>query len=170
MTKRETESTTEFNVKSKAESKKDQPKKRGFFRTMSSAFFDVPRWVNVKQYVETNKTLYTKIKDSLRVAKPVREETFEAAMHRLKITEQDLKARIPENQRAFIILLSFIIVLCLYGFYLIFHGKVAGTLVVLAVIVFSAVRAFQYSFWNFQIKNRKLGCSFKEWLSGKIDV
>ena len=154
-------------AKAKTESKADQPKKRGFFRGLTSTFFDVPRWVNAKQYVETNKTLYKRIKDVFSIAKAQREETFEAAMHRLKVTEQDLKERVPANQRALTILLSFIVVLCLYGFYLMFHGAVAGTLVVLAVIALSAVRAFQYSFWNFQIKNRKLGCSFKDWLSGK---
>ena len=156
-------------TESKAESKNSQPKKRGFFRTLSSVFFDVPRWVNAKQYVETNKTLFTKVKDTFRIAQPTREETFEAAMHRLKLTEQDLKERIPANQRALTILLSFIVVLCLYGFYLMFTGAIAGTCVILAVIALSSVRAFQYSFWNFQIKNRKLGCSFKEWMSGKIN-
>ena len=157
-------------IESKVDSKTDpaKPKKRGFFRMLSSTFFDVPRWINAKQYVETNKTLYTKIKDVFRIAQPEREETFAAAMLRLKLTEQDLKERIPANQRAMTILLAFIVVLCLYGFYLMFSGAVAGTLVILAVIVLSAVRAFQYSFWNFQIKHRKLGCSFKEWMSGKI--
>lgn len=157
-------------TESTVDSKKDpvKPKKRGFFRMLSSTFFDVPRWINAKQYVETNKTLYTKIKEVFRIAQPEREETFEAAMLRLKLTEQDLQERVPANQRALTILLAFIVVLCLYGFYLMFSGAVAGTFVILAVIVLSAVRAFQYSFWNFQIKNRKLGCSFKEWLSGKI--
>lgn len=156
--------------KSKTESKSSSTKKRGFFRVLSSTFFDVPRWVNVKQYVETNKTLYTKIKDSFRVARPMREETFEAAMQRLKLSEQDLNERMPANQRALTILLSFVIALCLYGFYLMFTGAIAGTLVILAVIALSSVRAFQYSFWNFQIKHRKLGCSFKEWFSGKVDL
>ena len=155
-------------TESKAESKSSKPKKRGFFRTLSSVFFDIPRWVNVKQYVETNKTLYTKIKDSFRIATPVREETFDAAMQRLKLTEQDLKERILANQRALMILLAFIVVLCLYGFYLILTGAVAATFVILAVIALSSVRAFQYSLWNFQMKHRKLGCSFKEWLSGKV--
>lgn len=152
-------------TKEQAESKAAQPKKRGFFRRLSSVFFDVPRWINAKQYVETNKTLYSRVKNVFSIAKAQREETFEAAMLRLKITEQDLKERVLANQRGMMILLSFIAVLCLYGFYLIFHGAIAGTFVVLAVITFSAVRAFQYSFWNFQIKNRKLGCSFKDWLA-----
>ena len=159
---------TESNAEEKVKTKKDPAKKRGFFRTLSSTFFDVPRWINAKQYVETNKTLYNRVKDTFRIAKPQREETFEAAMHRLKLTEQDLKERIPVNQRALMLLLSFIVVLCLYGFYLIWVGAVAGTLLILAVIALSSVRAFQYSFWNFQIKHRKLGCSFKEWMSGKI--
>ncbi len=146
-----------------AKLKTDQPKKRGFFRAVTSTFFDVPRWVNAKQYAEVNKTLYTKIKDSFRIARAQREETFEAAMHRLQVTEQDLQERISANQRALTIMLIFIVLLCLYGFYLIFHGAIAGTLLILAVITLSAVRAFQYSFWNFQIKNRKLGCSFGDW-------
>ncbi|MBP9726658.1 MAG: type IVB secretion system protein IcmV [Gammaproteobacteria bacterium] len=146
-----------------AKPKADQPKKRGFFRAVMSTFFDVPRWVNAKQYTEVNKTLYTKVKDSFRIARAQREETFEAAMDRLKVTEQDLKERIAANQLALTIVLIFIVLLCLYGFYLMLHGAVAGTLLVLAVVALSAVRAFQYSFWNFQIKNRKLGCSFSDW-------
>ncbi|MES2203765.1 MAG: type IVB secretion system protein IcmV [Pseudomonadota bacterium] len=152
-------------AKAKTESQANQPKKRGFFRGLANTFFDVPRWVNAKQYVQTNKTLYAKIKDVFRIAKAQREETFEAAMHRMNLTEQDLKERMAANQRGIIILLSFIGILCLYGFFLMFKGAVAGTFVVLAVIALSAVRAFQYSFWNFQIKNRRLGCSFQEWLS-----
>jgi len=27
---------------------------------------------------------------------------------------------------------------------------------------------FRYSFWLFQMKHRKLGCSFKEWFNNKI--
>ncbi len=154
-------------AKAKTESTTEQPKKRGFFRGLTSTFFDVPRWVNAKQYIETNRTLYTRIKDVFRISKAQREETFEAAMYRLKLTEKDLQERAQANQRAIIILLSFIGVLCLYGFFLIFQGAVAGAFIVLAVIALSAVRAFQYSFWNFQIKNRKLGCSFKDWLSRK---
>ena len=147
-----------------AKSKTTQAKKRGFFRVLSSTFFDVPRWINAKQYIETNKTLYVKIKDSFHIAQPERDETFEAAMSRLNVTEQDLKERLMANQRALTMMLGFIVLMCLYGFYLIFHGAVMGTLVALAVIALSAVRAFQYSFWNFQIKNRKLGYSFKDWL------
>lgn len=145
----------------------DKPKaKRGFFRTMTSTFFDLPRWINAKQYVETNKTLYSRVKESFQISKAQRTETFEAAMIRLKLSEQDLKERVAANQRGLIILLSVIVLLCLYGFYLIFSGSVAGTLMVIAVIIFSAVRAFQYSFWNFQIKNKKLGCSFASWWKG----
>ncbi len=151
----------------KTEPKSSPPKKRGFFRTLSSTFFDVPRWVNAKQYVETNKTLYARIKDSFRIATPEREETFEAAIHRLKLSGQDLQERLAANQRGLTIMLVFIVLLCFYGFYLIFHGSITGTLIALAVIVLSAVRAFQYSFWSFQIKNKRLGCTFRDWLQRK---
>lgn len=146
-----------------AKTKTEQPKKRGFFRTLSSTFFDVPRWINAKQYIDTNKTLYSKIKDTFRIDQAEREETFDAAMARLRVSEQDLQERFLANQRGLTIMLAFILLLCLYSFYLIYLGAIAGTLIILAVIALSAVRAFQYSFWNFQIKNRKLGCSFKNW-------
>jgi len=145
------------------ESKKQTKQKKGFFRRVTSTFFDLPRWISVSQYKNTNKVLYKNLRDTLRVAKPAREETFEQAMHRLGVSEDDLKVRLASNQRVLIILLAFIGLLSLYGFYLLFHGAISGTLVVLAVIGLSAVRAFQYSFWNFQIKNRRLGCSFQDW-------
>lgn len=156
-------------AKTTAESTAEKPKRRGFFRTLSSVFFDVPRWVNAKQYIETNKTLFTRIKDVFRIAKAQRHETFDAAMQRLQVSDQDLKERLQSNQRAMMIILLFVAILCVYGIILMFKGTVAGVVVVLAIIALSAVRAFQYSFWNFQIKNRKLGCSFKEWWSGKSD-
>ncbi|MCD8524199.1 MAG: type IVB secretion system protein IcmV [Gammaproteobacteria bacterium] len=146
-----------------AESKKQTKQKKGFFRRVTSTFFDLPRWVSIGQYKNTNKVLYKNVREALRVAQPTREETFEQAMYRLGVSEDDLKVRLASNQRVFVILLAFIGFLSLYGFYLLFHGAISGTLVVLAVIGLSAVRAFQYSFWNFQIKHRRLGCSFQDW-------
>ena len=143
------------------------PKKRGFFRGVASTFFDVPRWVNAKEYVDTNKALYSKVKDTFRIAKAERNETFEEAMQRLKLSDQDLQERLAANQRALTIMLVFIGLMCVYGIYLIWSGAVAGTIMALAVIGLASVRAFQYSFWNFQIKNRALGCSFGSWLKGK---
>lgn len=146
----------------KADQKSTKTKK-GFFRSIMSTFFDVPRWVNAKQYAETNRTLYEKMRGTFRIAQAQRKETFEEAMQRLNVTEQDLQTRLANNQRILMMMLVVIGFLTLYGVYLLFHGAMAGALMVLAVIVLSAVRAFQYSFWNFQIENRKLGCSFQEW-------
>lgn len=149
------------------ESEKKQVKKGGFFRGVTRTFFNLPRWINVKQYRETNKTLVEKVKDTFRIAQAHREETFEQAMQRLQVTEKDLQERMVANQRALYIILAFIGFLCLYVIYLLFHGAFLGVVLALAVIALSAVRAFQYSFWNFQIKHKKLGCSFSDWLSAR---
>lgn len=159
-------STQKLEQKSK-KSTTDQVRKRGFFRSLTSTFFDIPRWIGVKRYVDTNKLLYSKVKDSFQVAKAQRTETFEAAMQRLQLTEQDLKERAASITRALTVMLIFIGLLCIYGIYLIFTGAIAGALVTLAVIALSSARAFQYSFWNFQIKNKTLGCSFSSWLKRK---
>lgn len=145
----------------------EQSNRKGFFRTLSSTFFDLPRWVSVKQYVSVNKALGARLKDSFHIAQATRQETFAAAMQRLNLTEKDLQERVVANQRGLTIMLVFIALLCLYGVYLVYSGALAGTFMILAVIALSAVRAFQYSFWNFQIKNKMLGCSFSSWLKRK---
>lgn len=141
----------------------EKSQKQGFFRGLMRTFFDLPRWVGARQYINVNKTLAKDVKNTLRIAKPQRQETFEAALQRLKLTEQDLKNLITVNHRGFIIMLTFIAVLCLYGIYLIYHGFIAATFLILAVIILSGVRAFQFSFWNFQIRHRQLGASFLSW-------
>ena len=141
----------------------EKSKKTGFFRGLTRTFFDFPRWLGVKQYVQTNKTLARNVRDTLRIAKPAREETFEAAMQRLHLNEQDLKNLVVTNQRGLILIVAFMVLLGLYALYLIFSGHIAAIFLILAVMVFSGVRAFQFSFWNFQIKQRQLGASFSSW-------
>jgi intracellular multiplication protein IcmV len=37
------------------------------------------------------------------------------------------------------------------------------------IAVYLVTKAYVAHFWYFEIKNRKLGCSFKEWLHGDIE-
>lgn len=149
------------------EEKKSVKKKRGVFRGTLSLFFDLPRWIDAKSYVQTNKTLYEKIKDTFRIAKAERKESFEEAMKRLNLKEKDIQARIKHNKQALNMLLFLILLLCLYGLYLFFNAAWSALILLFGVIIFTSVRAFKYSFWNFQMTEKKLGCSFREWMERK---
>ncbi len=149
------------------ETQQQVKQKKGFFRGLMSTFFDVPRWVNAQQYVQTNKTLRARLMDTFRIRTAQRTETFESAIERLKLTEQDLQMRLKINSRTLVAMSVFIGLLFCYLVYLVFYGALAGSLIVLALIFLSFVRAFQCSFWNFQIKNRRLGCTFQDWLKGE---
>ena len=51
-----------------------------------------------------------------------------------------------------------------YSFYLVFrYGTFLGWLLGMAVSTLFFSQAFNYDFWVFQIKRRKLGATFAEW-------
>jgi len=53
----------------------------------------------------------------------------------------------------------------LYLIYLLVHGHFIPALVTLAFAVAVAAMAFRYHFWLTQIRKKKLGMDFQEWLS-----
>ena len=54
-----------------------------------------------------------------------------------------------------------------FSLYLLFSGFLLSCLLAIAVSILSLSQAFRYHFWYFQIKHRKLGCTFEEWREGK---
>ncbi len=95
-------------------------------------------------------------------------ETFEQAAERFKLSDEQL------SKTAFNFLIySSIFVVCavitvIFSIYLlVHHATFAGFVLGLATTAVFGAYAFRFSFWRFQIKHRKLGCTFQEWLSGK---
>jgi intracellular multiplication protein IcmV len=101
----------------------------------------------------------------LRMYRPeVRRETFEEALQRLNLTEDQLK----ERMRTCLIMscLYSFAALCffIYSIYMIIHlhlGMILGILITILMAVF----AYRESFWYFQMKTRKLGNTFQDWVS-----
>lgn len=143
-------------------------KKRGFFRLFYKTFFDVPSWIGVYQTRYTNSTLFQYLKAIFKIKPSTGQETFEQAVERMQLTEQDLRERAKVNNRNKWIFIIIAAILFCYGGYLLFTAHFGGFVLSVSVFVLSLVRAYQFSFWNFQIKHRKLGCSYKEWRSGNI--
>ena len=103
------------------------------------------------------------VKDVYKRPRAERVETFEAALTRLSLTEEDLKARYQDFQQLFYLFSLVTICLFFYAFYMLFLGFVGGCLLSLAVCTLAGLQAFKRHFWMFQVRQRKLGCTVREW-------
>jgi len=127
---------------------------------------DVPAWVGLHNIKADTLSIINIIKPLFKIKRPARKETFEEALKRLDVTEADLKKRsrwYGQQMIAFGILGAGGL---LYTFYLWWHGHFFEGLLAMIVSGLFFTRVFEMSFWRFQIKHRKLGCTMKEWLKG----
>ncbi len=93
------------------------------------------------------------------------EESFDDALKRLNITPEQLFKRQRMLFRMSILMLVCAVLLFFYGLYEWFYGGILGVLLTVVVIFIALTLAFRYHFWYFQMKERKLGCSWKTWLN-----
>jgi len=97
------------------------------------------------------------------------DETFEEALHRLNLTQEDVE----KKRTDFLLqaLLYFVCFLCVSGyvFYLFEQGAWYASSVSIGIGLIFLLRAYRAHFWAFQIKHRKLGCTFAQWFKGRID-
>jgi intracellular multiplication protein IcmV len=95
-------------------------------------------------------------------------ETFEEAIARMHLKEEDLKAQ----QKKFIVqamwFFAFALPVLGYSVYMGYTGLAYPCFVSFIIAMMLFAHAFRAHFWAFQIKHRKLGCSFSEWFNGKI--
>jgi intracellular multiplication protein IcmV len=114
--------------------------------------------------------LWDILKNAFTPAKPTRSETFEQAMQRLKLTEADVQ---ESKESYFSYAIGFVILACVSlaasFYYLIQHGTFAGFLLGIATTGLFLAQAFRFHFWYFQIKHKKLGCTFDEWRKGRTN-
>ncbi|MBN1684882.1 MAG: type IVB secretion system protein IcmV [Gammaproteobacteria bacterium] len=146
----------------------------GFFRATGGfiyrTFLDVPSWLGWRNIKRDTKTLYEMGRTVFTVSKAEHKETFEQATIRLKLSEQDIK-KAAHYYFTLAILFIGLGILCIgYTFYLFFGGAFLAGIIALLIAFFVFLKAFSAHFQYFQIKNRKLGCSFREWLNGSIEV
>lgn len=91
-------------------------------------------------------------------------EPFETVLQRLQLTETALKAKQQGLWRAVCMMLGVMSLCLLYSFYQCYqrHWIAAGLSSIIMCIAMAM--AFRYHFWFFQIQQRRLGCSLRDWL------
>lgn len=133
-------------------------------KKVAKPFVDIPAWSGYEQLKESAKSISSNVKDLFVPKSAQRIETFEEAMKRLNLTEADLIARQKEFKRLIIIFSVLGFAVLGYTFYLIWDRAFWGGMASFGLTVLIFSYSFRYHFWLFQIRQRKLGCTLREWL------
>lgn len=133
-------------------------------------FFNPRAWIGYDFLRDQTRVIWTFVRDvTLTPSQPVRTETFEEAMQRLNIQENELELIKRRYWTYAVLFLGLAVVDFLYGIYLLFnHYAFLGFVLASAVCALLLTQAFKYHFWYFQVKNRHLGYSFQEWWAAFI--
>ncbi len=126
---------------------------------------DAPTWVDLN-FLSKSITSLVELGNGLIIPqKATYQETFDEAVTRLNLTEEDIQKRLKQFERLQVFFLLLILFALSYCIYLLIEGTFTGALLCLSVVVITFSQVFRYNFWAFQLKQRKLGCTFKEWIN-----
>lgn len=142
---------------------------RDVFKVNRKTFFNPRAWLGYDVVKSQSLFLYDLIKQIfVKPTPPENVETFEESMQRQNLTEEDIQEAGKTYFSYAILFLILGMISFIFGFYLlILHHTFYGWILSLSVTGLFLVQAFRFHFWYFQIKFRKLGCTFAEWKQGK---
>jgi intracellular multiplication protein IcmV len=140
------------------------------FKVSRKTFFSPSAWLGVTQVKSSSRTIWDILRSLFIPVTSQRKETFEMAMKRFNLTQASLASTSQSYFLYALIFLFLAVFSFLFSFYLLmFHKTLAGFLLGLACAALFLSQAFRYHFWYFQIKHRKLGCTFDEWWKGSVN-
>ncbi|MFT4058573.1 MAG: type IVB secretion system protein IcmV [Legionella sp.] len=90
-------------------------------------------------------------------------QSFKEASTKLNLNDENLHIKQNALLRLSIIMLIAAFIIFSYAGYQLMYGSFKAMIVSLIVTLIALTLAFRYHFWYYQIKQRKLGCSFNEW-------
>ncbi len=139
-------------------------------RRLFGYLFNFKSWLSinhVKSGASFITTTFQHIADSITTPEQ-KSEQFEQAVQDQGLTEADIEQAKKNYLRNAIILLAVGLLFSLNSVYLIYQKLLLQSLVSFAVTIMIFVFSLKSHFWFFQIKNRKLGCSLREWYNNKV--
>ena len=129
---------------------------------------DVPKWIDYPRWVKRNRFFFRFIKKSFIPHHAKMQVSFEEALLRLKLTPADLVQRTKVFTRLLWIWIFLFLVTIFYSIYLFSIHAYRGFYPCLGISLIILTQVFRYHFWLFQIKQRRLGCCFRDWLNGQF--
>lgn len=126
--------------------------------------FDVRKWSDYDRVRGFTLYLENGIKNLFIPRQKTAEQTFDEALRQYNVDEEALLKKRNGLFRLSMLMCLVAVGFLFYSLYLAaYEGSWHATLLSLVVMMLALVLAFRYHFWFFQIKQRKLGCTFQEW-------
>lgn len=136
---------------------------RSRIQLILARIFNVRAWADFDRVKSFTNYLANGFKRMFVPQTPQKGESFKAAAARLGISEQALMGKKTALYRLSILMCITAACIFLYTLYQLIYGSYRATIISLVITLIALVLAYRYHFWYFQIKERKLGCSFDEW-------
>lgn len=137
-------------------------KKQGLFANLFSIFHP-KNLLSYQQIRSGSQVIADAVRNNFTVKKAERMETFEEALVRLNLTEAEAKRRGRFMGKMALFFMILTVLIFSYVIYMLWHETWMVSFVGAAIATYTGAQAFRYHFWYFQIKRRRLGCTFKEW-------
>jgi intracellular multiplication protein IcmV len=138
------------------------------FKVSRKTFFNPSAWLGYTELKAHTRFLWQNLKLTFTIAKPQRIETFEEALIRQNIIEADLQVTAKRYRLYSLIFVALASGALLASFYYLFYyDSWQRWCLAFVVSLLLGANAFKYDFWLFQIKQRKLGCTFDDWWHNK---
>ena len=130
---------------------------------------DVPSWIGFGQLKERTGYIASVIKNIFTIDKPSEsKETFDEAARRLHLDEAALSKRQKGLQRLLIIYFILNLAVAIYLIYSLWQSAWLASMASFGILAVLLGQLFRYHFWLFQLRQRRLGCTFREWLNGLV--
>ena len=126
---------------------------------------DFPSWMSWHEVRGHGSNIYQVALAAFTPQAKTRHESFEQAMARMKITETKLQQRARHILMTMVVYVAALLALLAYVMVLFGKGHLAAGLLGCAVMSVPAILVYRESFYYMQIKQRRLGCTFKDWLA-----
>jgi len=139
--------------------------KKGFF----SFILDVRKWANVDEITDNARAIAISLKNLQKhreSSKYLLTDTFDEVMRMLNVTEDEIKRRTRYFLYCSITYFVTFVGLLVYTIYLAYSSSMLlSTLTSLVLSLVMLVYALREHFWYTQMKMRKFGCGFKDWVN-----
>lgn len=122
-------------------------------------------WDAIKDNAQTIGSFVEEFKVSPAGTQAPVKKTFEQAAAERGLTEKDLRARMRTHWQVAIVCILLGLLALGWGIMLLVKGMFLSSLVSLSLMVLMFAYAFREHFSYFQIKQRRLNCTFGEWIS-----
>lgn len=128
-----------------------------------SRIFAIKEWFDWARLKSFNIAFKTTLLNLLVLKKNTHSESFNTAVKKLDLTDEDLLLKQKSLLNLSRLMLFVALVILLYTGYQLFYGSYSAAIVSFIIMLLAVTFAFRYHFWYFQIKQKKLGCTFHEW-------